>query len=159
MRTITIVRDLEGKIRIAQFGNYRPLDYDDTRTNADIVEDMNTQFTNFIHDISKIKTLLSKLSHISFFPKGSIDAYVITLSNKKKDQEYYLKYLDDTIGVQILNNIVNFKDKEIKLTDYSAHSKDGLFSDIVYEIDFKNNLYKITMPRKAQEIIQGELVY
>ena len=154
MRLLVIVKDLEGKIKVAQFGCIRA--YDESTSATELEEATIHQFLSFVNNKHSVETLCKVLPYISFFNKEDSCVYNILMSNKKSDKDYYLRWLDDSIGIEILNNLLECN-HDIKLIDYSKYYNDCLFSDICFEINYKTNLYKIRVNRARHKSLEGVL--
>ena len=129
MRSLTIVKNEKGEVKIAQFGR---TDERDKQVEID-------QFMTFISDAKKLDGLKKAITYVSFWTEKTQGGFLKSLmAGNKTAVEHYEKYLDPEIGVGILDAVLGTK-KEIKLYGYATKADDFMFCDIVFTIDFSKN--------------------
>ena len=129
MRSLTVVKNENGDVKIAQFGR---TDECDKAVEID-------QFTAFIFDPKKVSRLKKAITYARFWTEKDQGQYLKSLmAGNKTAVEHYEKYLDPEIGVGILETILNVKN-EVKLYGYASKVNDFMFTDIVFVVDFSKN--------------------
>ena len=133
MRSLTVVTDACGEVKIAQFGRFEETD-----------EEKNTQFfINYVTNDINLKNLQKNISKIRFFKEEEGNVFYNNLfKGVKYANEYYDKFLDSSIGVRILDRADAFSQKT-RLTSYYKHVKDPMFASIIFEINFQSGVAKI----------------
>ena len=131
MRRLLTVIDRNGKTKIEHFIN----------TATDFEPDI-AFLTDFIGRNDKLRMLEKTAEKSAFFSaKESSDFFARLLKGNKKETEYYLTFLDSGVGVEILNSLIESKQKELRF--YSVRCKDSMFVENLYEINFRERLLKI----------------
>lgn len=159
MRSITIIKDSDGKIKVAQFGNYRQCEWSDepVKSSSEIIGEFKDYFVSFMSNKHKVKKLKENIQYLSFYTtKDSGDFYKIFMSQKKSDIDYCNKWHEDTIGIHILDSIIDGKPEGVRLHDYSSRVSDFMFADIVFEIDFQKHFAEMRIRGRAYERIDLE---
>lgn len=160
MRSITIIKDSNGKIKVAQFGNYRQCKWSDepVKSSSAIIDELKDYFVSFMSNKHKVKKLQENIQYLSFYTsKDGGDLYKIFMSHKKSDIDYCNKWYEDTIGVHILDNIIDGKPEGVRLHDYSARlSSDFMFVDIIFEVDFQKHFAEMHVKGRVYERIDLE---
>ena len=129
MRSLTVVKNEKGDVKIAQFGR---TDECDKAVEID-------QFTAFIFDPKKVSRLKKAITYARFWTEKDQGQYLKSLmAGNRTAVEHYEKYLDPEIGVGILETILNVKN-EVKLYGYASKVNDFMFTDIVFVVDFSKN--------------------
>ena len=103
MRSLTIVKDIEGNVKIAQFGNVWEEDEPNVYTN------WCNYFREYVHNKDKMDLLLKQLPKIKFF---SPEEYIEFQKKIQKESKIAYKYDDEflvsEIGVHILDRASKF---------------------------------------------------
>lgn len=136
-RTITVVKDEEGKVKIAQFGSCWEED------NPDCVNEQISFFKNFVSSTDNILTLRKNIGKIAFFSEQEYAEYSRGLSKgNKAETEYEEEFMDSSVGVYILEKAKKFNTKT-RLVSYYKYIDDVMFSSMRFFIDFQVNTAKI----------------
>lgn len=154
MRSLTIVKDEEGKIKVANFGNYRQCDWLDepVKSGSQLTDEFRDYLVKFTLDKTRMKKLLDSIKNVSFYTsKDSGEFYKMFQSNHKQDIEIYDKFFDNMVGIYILDNLINTNTKGLKLHDYSARMADGMFVDLVFVIDFQKRYSEMFIHGRSYE--------
>lgn len=145
MRSLTIVKDEEGNVKIAQFGSF--FDNEENRNKYDQDYDY---FKNWVEKEENLNLLKEKIKKIKFF---SSEEYIEFSSrirrNNKSAWEYDDKFLDASIGVHLLDRTPEFNSKT-RLTSYYKYVNDTMFASIIYEIDFQKGIAQVSINRRPQ---------
>lgn len=145
MRSLTIVKDEEGNVKIAQFGSF--FDNEENRNKYDQDYDY---FKNWVEKEKNLNLLKEKIKKIKFF---SSEEYIEFSSrirrNNKSAWEYDDKFLDASIGVHLLDRTPEFNSKT-RLTSYYKYVNDTMFASIIYEIDFQKGIAQVSINRRPQ---------
>lgn len=148
-RTLTIVKDKDGKVKIAQFGSCW---VDDEPT---CVSDQMHFFEDFVSSEEKVTSLKKGIDKIAFFSEQEYIEYSRGLRNgNKRETSYEEEFVDSSVGVYILGKCDKFNLKT-RLISYYKYADDALFSSARYIIDFQSNTAKIITNRK--EVFSCEL--
>lgn len=148
-RTITVVRDEEGKVRISQFGSCWEED------NPNCVNEQISFFKNFVSSADRILTLRKNIGKIAFFSEQEYSDYNRGLrKGNKTETEYEEEFLDNSVGVYILEKAKKFTAKT-RLVSCYKHIDDAMFSSMRFFIDFQSNTAKIVSNR--DEVFSCEL--
>ena len=140
-RTITVVRDEEGKVKIAQFGSCWEED------NPNCVNEQISFFKNFVSSADRILTLRKNIGKIAFFSEQEYVEYNRGLiKGNKTETEYAKEFMDSSVGVFILEKAKKFSAKT-RLVSYYKHIDDAMFSSMRFFIDFQSNTAKIVCNR------------
>lgn len=154
MKSLTIIKDEEGKIKVANFGNYRQCDWSDepVKSGSQLIDEFRAYLVKFTLDKSKMKKLLDSIKDVSFYTsKDSGEFYKMFQSNRKQDIETYDKFFDDMVGIYILDNLINTNTKGLKLHDYSTRMNDSMFVDLVFVIDFQKRYAEMFIRGRSYE--------
>ena len=145
MRSLTVVKDEEGNVKIAQFGSF--FDNEENRNKYDQDYDY---FKNWVEKEENLNLLKEKIKKIKFF---SSEEYIEFSSkirrNNKSAWEYDDKFLDASIGVHLLDRTPEFNSKT-RLTSYYKYVNDTMFASIIYEIDFQKGIAQVSINRRPQ---------
>ena len=148
-RTITVVRDEEGKVKIAQFGSCWEED------NPNCVNEQISFFKTFVSSADRILTLRKNIGKISFFSEQEYADYNRGLrKGNKTETEYEEEFMDSSVGVYILEKAKKFTAKT-RLVSCYKHIDDAMFSSMRFFIDFQSNTAKIVSNR--DEVFSCEL--
>lgn len=148
-RTITVVKDEEGKVKIAQFGSCWEED------NPDCVNEQISFFKKFVSSTDSILTLRKNIGKIAFFSEQEYVDYSRGLSKgNKAETEYEEEFMDSSVGVYILGKASKFNSKT-RLVSCYKYIDDVMFSSMRFFIDFQSNTAKIVSNR--DEVFSCEL--
>lgn len=148
-RTVTVVKDEEGKVKIAQFGSCWEED------NPDCVNEQISFFKKFVSSTDSILTLRKNIGKIAFFSEQEYAEYSRGLSKgNKAETEYEEEFMDSSVGVYILEKAKKFTTKT-RLVSYYKYIDDAMFSSMRFFIDFQSNTAKIVSNR--DEVFSCEL--
>lgn len=148
-RTITVVKDEEGKVKIAQFGSCWEED------NPDCVNEQISFFKKFVSSTDSILTLRKNIGKIAFFSEQEYAEYSRGLSKgNKTETEYEEEFMDSSVGVYILGKASKFNSKT-RLVSYYKYIDDVMFSSMRFFVDFQSNTAKIVSNR--DEVFSCEL--
>lgn len=140
-RTITVVKDEEGKVKIAQFGSCWEED------NPNCVNEQIYFFKNFVSSADSILTLRKNIGKIAFFSEQEYVEYIRGLrKGNKAETEYEEEFMDSSVGVYILEKAKKFSAKT-RLVSCYKHIDDAMFSSMRFFIDFQSNTAKIVSNR------------
>lgn len=140
-RTITVVKDEEGKVKIAQFGGCWEED------NPNCVNEQISFFKNFVSSTDSILTLRKNIGKIAFFSEQEYADYTRGLrKGNKAETEYEEEFMDSSVGVYILEKAKKFSAKT-RLVSCYKHIDDAMFSSMRFFIDFQSNTAKIVSNR------------
>lgn len=140
-RTITVVKDEEGKVKIAQFGSCWEED------NPNCVNEQISFFKNFASSTDSILTLRKNIGKIAFFSEQEYADYNRGLrKGNKTETEYEEEFMDSSVGVYILEKAKKFTAKT-RLVSCYKHVDDAMFSSMRFFIDFQSNTAKIVSNR------------
>lgn len=134
MRSLTVVKDELGNVKIAQFGNVVE---EEGFTEQSSVERVSTFFQTFVLDSSNISKLQRHIEQISFFQPSELNRFYFDLirQSKASNLKYYNNFLDVEIGVEILGKCSEFNSKT-RLVSYYAYAKDIMFAPLYFEINY-----------------------
>lgn len=136
-RTITVVKDEEGKVKIAQFGSCWEED------NPDCVNEQISFFKKFVSSTDSLLTLRKNIGKIAFFSEQEYAEYSRGLSKgNKTETEYEEEFMDSSVGVYILGKASKFNSKT-RLVSYYKYIDDVMFSSMRFFVDFQDNTAKI----------------
>lgn len=137
MRSLTVVRDKEGTIKIAQFGSLWDPDYPNAA--AECVE----YFERVAKDSCRLDVIEKKIEKIKFFDSQERINFLKRLqSGNKSAASYSEQFLESDIGVHILDKVEQFTAKT-RLTSYYKYIGDTMFASYVFEIDFSQGVARI----------------
>ena len=140
-RTITVVKDEEGKVKIAHFGSCWEED------NPNCVNEQISFFKNFVSSTDSILTLRKNIGKVSFFSEQEYSDYNRGLrKGNKTETEYEEEFMDSSVGVYILEKAKKFTAKT-RLVSCYKHIDDAMFSSMRFFIDFQSNTAKIVCNR------------
>lgn len=149
LRTLTTVRDEEGKVKISQFGSCWEED------NPNCVNEQISFFKNFVSSTDSILTLRKNIGKIAFFSEQEYSDYTRGLrKGNKTETEYEEEFMDSSVGVYILEKAKKFSTKT-RLVSCYKHVDDAMFSSMRFFIDFQSNTAKIVSNR--DEVFSCEL--
>ena len=150
MRSLTVVKDEEGNVKIAQYGSVFELG-DENKYAYDVASDY---FRNWVEKEENLSLLKEKIKKIKFFtPEEYIEFSSKIRRNHKVAWEYDDKFLDASVGVHILDRAPEFNSK-IRLTSYYKYIGDTMFAPVIFEIDFQKGQAQISINRRPQYIHQ-----
>ena len=137
MRSLTVVKDIEGNVKIAQFGNVWEEDEPNIYTN------WCNYFKEYVQNKSKMDLLLKQLPKIKFFsPEEYIEFQKKIQKESKIAYKYDNEFLVVEIGVHILDRAPEFN-KNTRLESYYKYVGDTMFASVIFEIDFNKGLATI----------------
>lgn len=143
MRSLTVVRDGDGAIKIAQFGNVwdQPDSWCESDPNA--FQEACDFFTSYVDNRDKLALLEKKIAHIKFFSEQEyIDFAQKMRANNKAAWRYSAEFLDAGVGVYLLDKAEEFNAKT-RLTSYYKYIGDTMFASVIFEIDFSQGFARI----------------
>ena len=143
MRSLTIVRDQDGAIKIAQFGNVwdQPSGWGESDPNA--FPKACDFFTQYVDNRERLDLLEKKIQHIKFFSEQEyIEFNKKIRANNKSAWIYDDEFLDAQVGVYILDKADKFTART-RLTSYYKYVGDTMFASVTFEIDFSQGLARI----------------
>lgn len=137
LRTITVVKDEEGKVKIAQFGSCWEED------NPNCVNEQISFFKNFVSSTDSILTLRKNIGKIAFFSEQEYVEYNRGLIKGNKTESGYAKeFMGSSVGVYILEKAKKFTTKT-RLVSCYKYIDDAMFSSMRFFVDFQSNTAKI----------------
>ena len=140
-RTITVVKDEEGKVKIAQFGSCWEED------NPNCVNEQISFFKNFVSSTDSILTLRKNIGKIAFFSEQEHVEYNRGLrKGNKTETEYAKEFMGSSVGVYILEKAKKFTTKT-RLVSCYKYIDDAMFSSMRFFVDFQSNTAKIVSNR------------
>ena len=144
LRTLTIVKNEDGKPKIAHFGSTFVED------EPNCYEKQISFFKEFISSPSKMYSLLNGINKVQFFSEEEYIEYVKSIAmGDKKSIAYENEYLDNSVGVFIIDKCNKFNEKTRFVSNYK-YVNDVLFYSLGFEIDFQT---KIATIRQKGDII------
>lgn len=156
MRSVTIVKDAKGVVKVGQFGNYIQIDWLDEpdKTDNELLEEYRQYIIEFFRDEKKVKKLQENIAHLSFYTsKDMSDFNAMYNSNRKADVEYCNTWLDMYTGIRILDTIVSHSTSKVKLEDYSTKAIDPMFAEVIFDIDFQKKYVEMRYHGRPYERI------
>ena len=128
MRSLLVVKNEKGETKIQHFMN---LDLESAYERE--IDDI----SYFIADRDKMCLLRKRLPNIGYFKPEEQGKYSGRLmQGKRRETEYYLKFLDSRLNTtEFINNIISNPRKHIKL--YKHNYTDFLFVENLCEINYK----------------------
>lgn len=153
MRSLTIIKNVDGKIKVAQFSNYLPCTWSDEYESSESVLKKSVEsFINILSNKENVRKICNSLVHIDFYnSKDNSSFYKMFTSQKRSDRDYYNRWFEHTTGDQILIEILKGVPKNLKLQDYSSRMNDKMFSDVVFVVDFQKMTADVEVNRKLRE--------
>lgn len=154
LRSLIVIKNEEGKIKVANFGNYRQCDWSDepVKSSSQLIDEFRDYLVKFTLDKIKMKKLLDSIKNVSFYTsKDSGEFYRMFHSNRKRDIETCDKFFDDMVGIYVLDNLINTNTKGLKLHDYSTRMNDSVFVDLIFIIDFKKRYSEMFIHGRSYE--------
>ena len=131
LRTLTIVKNEDGKPKIAHFGSTFVED------EPNCYENQISFFKEFISSPSKMYSLLKGINKVQFFSEEEYIEYVKSIAmGDKKAIAYENEYLDNSVGVYIIDKCDKFNEKTRFVSNYK-YINDVLFYSLGFEIDFQ----------------------
>ena len=132
MRTLTVVKDQDGNVKIAQFGN---TEYEE---NPSTIDEIISYFKAFVEDKSNLNALEKKISNIKFFTEAEWISFQKDLfKGLKSVLIYYANFIDSNVGHNILSLSSSFTTKT-RLISYYKYLNDFMFAQDQLVIDFSN---------------------
>ena len=132
MRTLTVVKDQDGNVKIAQFGN---TEYEE---NPSTIDEIISYFKTFVEDKSNLNALEKKISNIKFFTEAEWISFQKDLfKGLKSALTYYANFIDSNVGHNILSLSSSFTTKT-RLISYYKYLNDFMFAQVQLVIDFSN---------------------
>ena len=137
MRSLTVVKDLHGDVKIAQFGSV--WDGDDPKA----FQKACNFFREFVSQEENIKLLIKQTEKVKFFTDEEYKIHCKQLFERNvKATHYEEKYLSEDIGVYILSKVGSFT-KDTRLVSDYKYVKDVLFAPVIFEIDLSTGIASI----------------
>ena len=131
LRTLTIVKNEDGKPKIAHFGSTFVED------EPNCYEKQISFFKEFISCPNKMYSLLQGINKVQFFSEDEYIEYVKSIAmGDKKSIAYENEYLDSSVGVYIIDKCNKFNEKTRFVSNYK-YINDVLFYSLGFEIDFQ----------------------
>lgn len=156
MRSLTVIKDEEGKIKVTSFGNYRQCAWADEpiKPDSQLIDEFRDYLVKFTLDKCKMKKLSNNVKNVGFYAaKDSSDFYRFFMSNRKQDIEIRNKFFDDRVGIYVLDNLINTNTTGLKLHNYTSRMSDPMFVDILFIIDFQQRYAEIFVHGRSYERI------
>ena len=154
MRSLTIVRDQDGAIKIAQFGNVWDQPGGWGESDPDAFQKACDFFTQYADNREKLGLLEKKIQHIKFFSEQEyIEFNKKIRANNKTAWKYDEEFLDAQVGVYLLDKADRFTAKT-RLTSYYKYVGDTMFASVIFEIDFSQGVARIL--NSGQEIYRNQ---
>jgi hypothetical protein len=141
-RNLTVVKDLQGTTKIAQYGQW-----DGYPSYSGI------QALNFLRDKYNQQLLSAKLDVVEFVSDEEVDTLYKQFETTDWENKDFLNAypgLHRDTGVGILGVVANAT-APIKSVDNTEFAKDELFCEGVYEVDFRTNKFITTYDGKVVE--------
>ena len=154
MRYLVIVKDSDGKVKLAQFGNDLQCEWQEEplKSNAQLLYEYSSYFLSFVKDSTKRKKLEENIRYLSFYTSSDMpEFYKKSKSEKKADKDYIDKWFDDRTSIFILDTIIEKKPENVKLFDYSKYTTDTMFADTVFEVDFQHQIATVFVKNNPVE--------
>ena len=121
LRTLTVVKNEDGKPKIAHFGSTFVED------EPNCYEKQISFFKEFISYPSKMYSLLQGINKVQFFSEDEYIGYTKSLtSGDKKSIAYENEYLDNSVGVYIIDKYNKFNEKTRFVSNYKYFTHWGL---------------------------------
>ena len=133
MRSLTVVKDELGNVKVAQFGSVVGEDVEESQ----LVEDACLLFKTFVSEAANISGLSQKIKQISFFQPAEYAEFFFSLIQQPTTSKlsYYNTFLDAEIGVKILERYPRFNSKT-HLVSYYNYTRDIMFAPLYFEINY-----------------------
>lgn len=132
MRTLTVVKDQDGNVKIAQFGN---TEYEE---NPSTIDEIISYFKTFVEDRSNLNVIEKKISNIKFFTEVEwVSFQKDFFKGLKSATTYYDAFLDNSVGHNILRLSSSFTTKT-RLISYYKYLNDFMFAQVQLVIDFSS---------------------
>ena len=131
-RNLTVVKDLQGTTKIAQYGQW-----DGYPSYSGI------QALSFLRGKTNVDNLLAKLDNVEFVSDEEVDQlYKQFESTDWENKEFLNAYpgLHRDTGIGILAVVANAT-APIKTVDNTEFANDSLFCEGIYEVDFSTNKF------------------
>ena len=131
-RNLTVVKDLQGTTKIAQYGQW-----DGYPSYSGI------QALSFLRGKTNVDNLLAKLDNVEFVSDEEVDQlYKQFESTDWENKEFLNAYpgLHGDTGIGILAVVANAT-APIKTVDNTEFANDSLFCEGIYEVDFSTNKF------------------
>jgi len=132
-RNLTMVIDKQGETKVAQYGQW-----------DGYPSGQGKNILKFLKAKARRTKLEKQLSKVSFFE--NTDPFVIGYNSRvdkdkrtKSDIKWFTEFISRDICGDILTNITNSKDKEIKLLD-SGNEETSQWVEWAYKVDYKQNV-------------------
>jgi hypothetical protein len=141
-RNLTVVKNLEGTTKIAQYGQW-----DGYPQHSGIIA------LEFLRDKVNKDNLLVELQNVEFIDEEEANAIYEGFDHDDNDPTKYLNAypgLHRDTGIDILKVVANTMNT-IKTIDNSEFAKDTLFCEGIYEVDFSTNKFISTYDGKVVE--------
>jgi hypothetical protein len=141
-RNLTVVKNLEGTTKIAQYGQW-----DGYPSYSGI------QALNFLRDKVNRDNLLVELQNVEFIDEEEANAIYESFDHDDNDSTKYLMAypgLHRDTGIGILEVVANAT-KTIKTIDNTEFANDKLFCEGIYEVDFSTNKFISIYDEKVVE--------
>lgn len=149
MRSLTVVKDEEGNVKIAQFGSV--FDCEETKNEYDLQSEY---FRNWVENQDNLDLLKEKIKKIKFFTSEEYIEFSSKIrKNNKAAWDYDDKFLDANVGVHILDRTSEFNART-RLTSYYKYIDDTMFASVIFEINFQKGFAQISINRRAQYVHQ-----
>ena len=144
-RNLTMVIDKKGETKIAQYGQWDG--YPDGQ---------GVTVLNFIKSEENIKKLQSKLDDVRFLDRDGRDKEFIEEYSKNtpewsndpdnrtpEQKRWFETYVSRNIAGEILSNVANSNDSDIRLDDSTSFAADSLFCEWAYVVDFEKGTFEV----------------
>jgi hypothetical protein len=131
-RNLTVVKDLQGTTKIAQYGQW-----DGYPSYSGI------QALSFLRGKTNVDNLLAKLDNVEFVSDEEVDQlYKQFETTDWENKEFLNAYpgLHRDTGILILGIVAN-SNSTIKTVDNTEFANDSLFCEGIYEVDFSTNKF------------------
>lgn len=131
-RNLTVVKNLEGTTKIAQYGQW-----DGYPSYSGI------QALSFLRGKTNVDNLLAKLDNVEFVGDDEVDQLYKQFETTDWENKDFLNAypgLHRDTGILILGIVAN-SNAPIKTVDNTEFANDSLFCEGIYEIDFSTNKF------------------
>jgi hypothetical protein len=131
-RNLTVVKDLQGTTKIAQYGQW-----DGYPSYSGI------QALSFLRGKTNVENLLDKLDNVEFVSNEEVDQLYKQFETTDWENKDFLNAypgLHRDTGILILGIVAN-SNGVIKTVDNTEFANDSLFCEGIYEVDFSTNKF------------------
>lgn len=140
----------DGKHRVAQYGQWDGYPKGQGKTILEILK-----------KDDNLKKLEKNIEYCKFVKRETIGKFYDKCFEENNEKKFDEKYpsVDRDLGGEILNLIINSKDKKILLMDSIDFAKDSLFCEFCYVIDFDARTFEVYKGFNQQPLRDTERFY